>query len=209
MTHKEKEKLWLKVVKELSKPYGWKFKGWFIFRKDDDLFFSADFFVSNKKGENSIKIGLNYKPYSIDNTFWAITDDTECNDEPLSFRAEAWFCIMGFKFQEYQLEIKDELNPSDEIEAVLKAIEEEVVKKNNAIRSLSDYRAELLKAEGEKIYSGVGEGIVTSLIEEGLYDEALAKMDQYKAQNKSSNLCFGSSENDFYTVAHKYCKKKR
>ena len=89
MTNKEKEKLLTQTIKKLSKVQKWKFKSYFIFKQIDNLFFEANFYI-NPKTDN-IHGYLAYKPYSIDNTFWRMTEMPENSEMPLSFRADAAF----------------------------------------------------------------------------------------------------------------------
>ncbi len=77
MKYKEKEKLWLKSIKELCKTDGWKFKGYFIYKAVNDLFFSAYFYVSMK--ENAISGWIGYKSLNIDNIFWDIIDELKAS----------------------------------------------------------------------------------------------------------------------------------
>lgn len=72
MTNKEKEKLIFKNIKLLSKKQLWKFKSYFIFKVVNDFFYESNFYINSK--ENKISIWLAFKPFSIDNVFWDITD---------------------------------------------------------------------------------------------------------------------------------------
>jgi hypothetical protein len=137
MKYKEKEKLWLKSVKDLSKSDGWKFKSYFIYKIVNDFFFSSTFYISLK--ENAISGYLGYKPLNIDNIFWDIINEHPNKKRPLSFRAEAAFCIREINYFEYKIDIPNELNPEFEISELLKAIDIQVFEKNKNIQTLTDF----------------------------------------------------------------------
>lgn len=198
MKYKEKEKLWLTSIKELSKTDGWKFKGHFIFKVIGDLYFSSNFHVSMK--ENAISGWLGYKTMNIDNIFWDIIEEQPNKKMPLSFRGEAAFCVRSINYFQYKIDIKDESNPKSEIHNLLKSIDEKIIQKANNIKTLADFRAEML--ENEKSNSV---GIITSFIEQEQFDNALSKIKEYKNQDFSSGFRFG--DKDFYDLAKEYCKK--
>jgi hypothetical protein len=198
MKYKEKEKLWLSNVKELSKTYGWKFKGGSVFKTIGDLYFRSGFDVSMI--ENAIDGYLCYKTMNIDNVFWDIIDEQPNKKMPLSFRGEAAFCVSGLYYFKYKIDIKDELNPKTEIDSLLKVIDEEVLGKVNTIKTLEDFRTEMM--ENEKSNSV---GIVTSYIEQGNFKNALSKIEEYKDQGINSGFRFEGK--DFYDLAKEYCEK--
>ena len=198
MKYKEKEKLWLTNIKELSKKDGWKFKSHFTFKVIGDLYLSSNFYVSMK--ENAISGWLGYKTMNIDNVFWDIIDEQPNKKMPLSFRGEAAFCVRDINYFQYKIDVGNELNPNTEISNLLKSIDEQVLEKVNVIKTSEDFRIELL--ENEKTNSV---GIVTSFIEQGQFENALSKIREYKNQDFSSGFGFG--EKDFYDLAKEYCEK--
>jgi len=198
MTNKEKEKFWLKKVKELSKYDNWEFKSYFIFKAVNVHFFSSHFYVNGKL--NEISGWLDYKPINIDNVFWDIIDEEPNKKMPLSFRGEAAFCVRRINYFDYKIYIKDLLNPEPEITQLLKTINNKVAEKSGNIKTLDDFRTEMLK---EEKYNTVG--IITSFIEEGQFDKALSKIKEYKANQFSSGFGFG--DKDFYDLAKEYCEK--
>ena len=199
MKYKEKEKLWLSKIKE-NKSKDWKFKGWFIFKNLNEFFFSSSFYVSLK--ENKISGYLGYKPMNIDNIFWDIIDEQPNKKMPLSFRGEAAFCIREINFYKFNIEIKDELKPEKEIIDLLVNIDKEVSDKINSIKKPTDFRIELLADEESNSV-----GIITSLIEEHKFTEALEKIKLYKENDYNSGFGFG--DDDFYDLAEKYIKNGR
>ena len=198
MKYKEKEKLWLKSIKELSKNDGWKFKGYFIYKVINDLFFSTYFYVSRK--ENAISGWIAYKPLNIDNIFWDIIDEQPNKKKPLSFRAEAAFCVRELNCFRYKVDVKDEFNPDSEIIELLQTIKEKVGLKSSKIRSLTDFQTELM--ENEKLNCV---GIITLLVEQGQIDNAIHKISEYKENKFNSEFRFGSK--DFFDLAKEYCNK--
>ena len=198
MKNKEKEKLWLKTVKELCKKDGWKFKGYFIFKQVDNLFFCSNFYANGK--ENKIIGWLGYKTMNIDNVFWNIIDEQRNKEMPLSFRGEAAFCVRDINYFDYNIGIKDELNPEPEINSLLDTIKSKVISKCDSIKTLDDFRIEMLK---EEKYNTVG--IITSFIEQGQFEKAMLKIKEYKMNKLSSGFGFG--DKDFYDLAKDYCEK--
>ena len=198
MKYIEKEKLWTKIVREVCKSNGWKFKSYFAYKTVGEHFFCSFFFVRRK--ENVIYGSLGYKPMNIDNMFWDIINEPLCKKRPLSHRGDAIFCVREFSYFDYEIEIKDELNPKSEIEELLKRIDKQVVKKSNVTWNMTDFRNELL--ENEKFNTT---GIITSFIEQGHFEKALSKIEEYRLKKIPAGLGFG--DKDFYDVAKEYCEK--
>jgi hypothetical protein len=199
MKYKEKEKLWLGSVKNLCKAYGWRFKGYFIFKSVGDLFFCSNFYIGRDK--NEISGWLGYKPMSIDNVFWDIIGEEANKKMPLSFRGEAAFCVRDFHYFEYKVAIENELNPSVEITQLLKNIEGKVFEKLSESKTLEDFRNDMMTEEKRNTV-----GIVTSYIEEGRIEQALTKIKEYRANEFWSGFGFG--DKDFYDLAKEFCEKK-
>lgn len=197
MKYKEKEKLWLQVIKNLSKSSGWKFKGYFIYKIVNDFFFCSFFYVSMK--ENAISGWLGYKPLNIDNVFWEIVNEQPNKRMPLSFRAEAAFCVREITFFNYKIDINDILNPENEISELLERIDSNFLEKSRVVQTTADFQSEMLI--NEKLNSV---GIITGLIEQGKIQSALNKISEY--QNKEINSGFGFGDKDFYDLAKNYCE---
>jgi hypothetical protein len=199
MTNKEKEKFWLTTIKELAQNKGWKFKSYFIFKLNDNLFFSTVFFINPKT--NELNASLGYKTYSIDNVFWDIINEEPNKKMPLSFRANAAFCVREFKILEEKIKIEDEEKPQNDISELIQAIELLTQKKCESIKSSKDFIQELFEHEEQHTV-----GIITGLIEQNLIENALAKISEYKAKNYSSGFGFEDNK-DFYDLAKEYCQK--
>jgi len=198
MKNSEKEKLWMKIVKEVSKTYGWKFRRFFVFKVVGKHFFCSYFFV--RRGKNVISGFSGYKPMNIDNVFWDIIGEPLFKEMPLSHRVDTVFCVRDFSYFEYEIEIKDELNPKPEIEKLLKKIDKQVIKKSNITWNMTDFRNELL---GNEKFNTTG--IITSFIEQGHFEKALSKIEEYKLKKIPAGL--GLGDNDFYDLAKEYCVK--
>ena len=67
------------------------------------------------RNENSISGWLGYKPVSIDNVFWDIINEQPNKKMPLSFRAEAAFCVREVNCFDYEFNIENVENPELEI----------------------------------------------------------------------------------------------
>lgn len=196
MKYKEKQKLWLSKIKQ-SKSDSWKFKDGFIFKNSDEFFYSATFYVSLK--ENIISGYLGFKPMNIDDVFWDIIDEQPNKKMPLSFRAEAAFCVRKINFYEYNIEIEDVLNPEKEINDLLIEIDNKVSQKASEVKNISDFRLEMLKDEETNSV-----GIITSYIEENKFTEALTKINEYRKKEYNSGFRF--DDKDFYDLAEKFIK---
>ena len=198
MTNKEKEKFWLKSVKEVSKNYGWSFKGNFIFKTIDEFFFASHFYANGKT--NEVFGWSDYKPLNIDNVFWDIINEQANKKMPLSFRGEAVFCVRRIQYFDFRVNINDPLNPETEITQLLKTINDNVLIKHSIIKTLDDFRTDMLKKED---YNTVG--IITSFIEERQFEKALSKIAEYRANKFRCG--FGFEGRDFYDLAEEYIKK--
>jgi len=198
MKYIEKEKLWTKIVRDVCKSNGWKFKSFFAYKIVGEHFFCSYFFV--RRGKNVISGFSGYKPMNIDNVFWDIINEPLCKERPLSHRGDAVFCVREYCYFEYEYEIKDELNPKSEIEELLKIIDIQVIKKSNITWNMAVFRNELL--ENEKFNTT---GIITSFIAQGHFEKALSKIEEYRLKKIPAGLGFG--DKDFYDVAKEYCEK--
>ncbi len=198
MTNKEKERFWLKKIKETTKNDDWKFKSYFIFKTVNDFFFSAHFYGHGKL--NEIAGWLDYKPINIDTVFWDIIHEQPNKKMPLSFRGEAAFCVRRITYFEFNIHINDPLNPESEIKQLFRTINTKVTEKAGDIKTLNDFRTEMLK---EEEYNTVG--IITSFIEEEQFEKALSKIKEYRTNQFSSGFGFG--DKDFYDLASEYCQK--
>lgn len=198
MKNKEKEKLWLKKVKELSKTDGWKFKRSFTFKTIDELYFSSSFYVSMR--DSTISGWLGYKTLNIDNIFWDIIDEQGNKTMPLSFRSEAAFCVRNLNYFDYKIKIQDELNLESEIIDLLKSINEKVLEKASAIKSIIDFRNDLLKDEKRNCV-----GILTTFIEQKQFENALTKIKYYRERGINSGFGFGNK--DFFDLTEEYIIK--
>ena len=121
---------------------------------------------------------------------------------PLSFRSEATFCVREINFYKFNIEIEDESKPEKEIIELLTIIDKNVNDKINSIKTSNDFRLEMLVDENTNSV-----GIITSLIEEHKFNEALQKIKEYRENEFNSGFCFG--DDDFYDLAEKYIKNYR
>ena len=199
MTEKEIEKVQLRAAKDLSKLLGWKFKRNFIYKVVDDFYYTAYFYKHRR--ENKLSGWLAFKPLKIDVVFWDIINEVGNKSMPLSFRAEAAFCINPLHILDFKIEVNNAENPSSEISGLLNEINQAVEKNSLKIKSREDYLNELFQQE-EKSTSA----IVTSLIGDGNYQQALLKIEDYKANIFHSGFGVLTKEGieDFYDVAKAY-----
>jgi hypothetical protein len=85
MKQAEFEKLLGKIVRDLSKKYGWKSSRGFVFKKEEKVFFKV-LLMGNCKTK-SMFWSLKFKYYEFDDLFWKIVKLEENSNQPLSFRA--------------------------------------------------------------------------------------------------------------------------
>lgn len=137
---------------------------------------------------------------NIDNVFWDIIDEQENKNMPLSFRGDAVFCVWAINLFKFRIDIHDELNPQPEIKELLKTIDKKVFEKSNIIKSTTDFRTEMLENEKSNCV-----GILTSFIEQHLFENALSKIEEYKSLK--FNPVFSCGNKDFYDLAKEYCIK--
>lgn len=180
MTNKEKVKLLKSRIKAL-KSNDWKFKDQCIFQVIDGIFYYAYLLIVPKL--NRIDICIYHKPYEIDNIFWDIFDLPDNKKEPLSFRADAVFCIDGVIEYEWSVIIDNIDNPDQEILKILTTIDGKIktltkIKKNNA------YYLSLL--QNSPIIAK--DFVITYLIADKKYDEALKMIWYCKKPIQPQNL---------------------
>ncbi len=198
MTNKEKEKLFYQNIKKLSKAQKWKFKGYFIFKKINDLFFESNFYINSKT--DKIHGYLAYKPYSVDNTFWELTEMPENSEMPLSFRADAAFRVSSYDIYKYDIQIKNVEKPEKEIRALLDTIDKKVELIIARNLGLEDFLNTLEKKKINPV------GVITCLMELEEYEKALQKIELYRKTDIRSGYNFEGR--DFYDLIEKYCNKK-
>lgn len=197
MTNKEKEKLLTQTIKKLSKVQKWKFKSYFIFKQIDNLFFEANFYINPKT--NNIHGYLAYKPYSIDNTFWRMTEMPENSEMPLSFRADAAFRVSSFDIYKYDIQIKNPENPEKEIKSLLGIIDKEVANIRKEKTTTETFLTKL-KKENNAV------GVITCLMELEQYEKVLQQIKIYKETDVHSGYNFESR--DFYDLIENTCNKE-
>ncbi len=199
MTNKEKEKIFYQTLKEISRSRNWKFKSYFIFRQLDNLFYESNFYTNFK--ENRIWGWSAFKPYTVDNVFWEITEMPENKDLPLSFRAEGAFTFRAYNYYEFNLQLQDSENPRQEIETLIDTIEEKLNKITKEVSTTQHF----LKLFEESALNACVEKIVC-LVELEKYQKAIEKIEYYRKNDIPSGFMFGKK--DFYDLAEDFCLTK-
>jgi hypothetical protein len=198
MTEKAREKFLYQKIKNLSKLKKWKFKSYFTFKKIENTFFYCNYSINGKT--SVIYVYLEFKPFSIDDTFWEITDMPENSKMPLSFRGDAAFNVNGYQIFNFLLKIKDIDNPEKEINLLIDEINqksESIVKKGVSVNSFLNI---LLKKNENYV------GIITCLMELKKYEQALVKIYEYKKNEVNSGYGFG--DKDFFDLIEEKCREK-
>jgi hypothetical protein len=89
MKQSESNKILNSILKTESKNNGWKFSRGFVFKKEDDSFFTV--LVNGIPKSKRLSWSLTFKHYEFDDLFWDIVKLPENKSQPLSFRAcGAW-----------------------------------------------------------------------------------------------------------------------
>lgn len=199
MTNKEKEKLFYQIVKDIAKSKNWKFKSYFTFRQIGNLFFESNFYTNFK--ENRVSGWLAFKPYTVDNIFWEITEMPENKNLPLSFRAEGAFTVRAYNYYEFDLRLQNSENPRQEIEILFDILEE---KQNNIKKEISTTQHFLNLLENSELKVSVE--TIVCLVELEEYLKAIEKIEYYRKNNIPSGFGFGNK--DFYELAEDFCRAK-
>lgn len=201
MTNKEKEKLWLSIVKENSKKIGFKFNSYFAYNVIDKFFYTAWFDVYSNK--DVISLRLQSKPFVLDDLFWQIIGEETNSKKPISFRFNAAFKVFPITLFSKEYTILSRDTPELEIKNIFNELIESIndnVEENhlNEDKVLKFYEA--IKSDDSHAV-----GIITSLIWMNEKNLAIEKIDDFKSRNIRSGYTFG--DEDFYDLALKYCKK--
>lgn len=199
MTNKEKEKLYTQTIKQLAKHKNWHFKNPSTFRQSGNFFYETVFSINPK--ENRIRGWLAFKPISIDETYWEITNMSENKKMPLSFRGDAAFKVSSFSIHEFDIILTDFENPINEIKSLIETLDEKAIEVENKISTIEQF---LTLLEESKFNNSVE--IVTCLIELNEFEKALEKISYFRAEKISSGFIFGRK--DFYDLAIEFCNRK-
>lgn len=200
MKYRDKERIVNRIVKSKAKEIGWRFKGYFIHKVINSQFCIVNFYLSRK--EDLIHGWSSIKPYEIDNLFWEIIDEIPNKKMPQSFRAEAAFCVRATKISEFNKVIKFDLEPIEQLSKLV--IQESKILSQVALKTdkIDDYLN--LALTDEKMNSV---GIVTGLILNGKYDDAINKMTEYRNNQILSGFKFGKY--DYYDLAEEYINQMK
>ena len=199
MTNKEKEKLFTQTIKQLSKKSNWKFKSYFTFKLIDDFFFESTFY-SNPK-QNRIWGWVAFKPYSLDDKYWEITEMPENKKMPLSFRADAAFKVSSHPIYRFDVLLENGDNPENEIADLIENIDSEVINIRRKISTIEQFLDLLLKADNNPSVE-----ILVCMIDQNEFEKAIEKIRFYRENQIKSGFRFG--DKDFYDLAEEFCKKE-
>ena len=205
MTNKEKVKLFTQTIKQLGKHKNWQFKNPSTFKQRGKFFYETVFSINPK--ENRIRGWLAFKPISIDDTFWEITNMSENKKMPFSFRGNAAFKVSSLSIYEFDIILKDIENPINEINSLLETLDKKVAVSETKISTIEQFLA-LLEESGKQNTVG----IITCLIELNEFEKAREKISFYSERNMNSGImCINKNipgSKDFYDLAVEYCNRK-
>lgn len=89
MKQAESDKILNKLLKETAKRFDWKYSRGFVFKKENDIFFTI--IVDGVPKSNRLFWSLSFKHFDFDDIFWDVVQLPENKKKTLSFRAcGAW-----------------------------------------------------------------------------------------------------------------------
>ena len=148
-----------------------------IFCDIDGTFVEA--FTRTSFIERKTIISISYKPMSLDPLYWAITETSENNSEPLSFRSWGAFTCPALPLDEVTFE-----NDSSCVDQLLQKAQKTVIEKSeNFISKLSEtsFSNEIMNHNNQIERGAYAISLVTSLIDEKDYEEAHSIAKRYAA----------------------------
>lgn len=172
------EKKYYKLIKDTSKKNGWKFKEYFIYKKDDFFFYYTMFWIHPKN--NIITGTLEFKPLNIDKLYWKVASyEEDLFKLPLSYSVSGSTIVFGTKYYDFKF---TELNDNIILE-LLDTIEQKVSEIKATLSSKANY---LNFATQEKLRQ---QDYLTTL----LYFEEKEKLIAYIADCEKNNISSGIS----------------
>ena len=123
MKQSESDKMLGKVLRGISKKYGWDSSRGFIFKKDSLLFFSI--LINGQPKTKQLSWSLTYKYYEFDDLFWKIVKLEENLKQPISFRACGVWVVPGIEIDgDYKILDKwDETQILEQVENIIQKID--------------------------------------------------------------------------------------
>jgi hypothetical protein len=106
ITRKEIEKYINEVQKVERKKYGYKKRGYTLFKKYKDYFVSVQAYATGINNDKLVVCG-GVKPYYFDDVFWEVFKMPENSDEPMGLRANGAFSLWSLELLEQDKIIKD------------------------------------------------------------------------------------------------------
>lgn len=177
---KEIVKKWNNLIKTESKQNNWKFKEYFIFKREEQFFFDVMFWINGKN--NSLTGVLHFKYSKIDDLFWKLTvDNDDIENHPLSLRANGSHMIKPVNY--YQFELKD--LTEFKITELLKNINDKVLEIKELFSIEENYLTYIRENKVLNEYS-----YLTNLLFLKKIDELILFINHCKENNISSGISF-------------------
>jgi len=142
ITRKELNKHIKVATKDMVKKYGYKTRGYVLYKKSGDYFISI-ILVATGVNNNLINASGNVKPYFLDDIFWEVFQMSENLKEPIGLRANGAFTIKGLQVYDQHREIDNYDDVEGYVAELLKECDSEIEavvnKADNDFRKFIDY----------------------------------------------------------------------
>ena len=190
-------KIWMRVIKETSKSYDWKFKGRFAYKVINEFFYICRFM----KNEGDVLFAyIGFKPLIVDDIFRKILSGSDDIKTRLSLRGDGIYSISPLIIWSCNVPIADVSNPNQEIEKLLKDVDDKIRLSTTEVNNIDKFLEGLFIKENRNTIA-----IVTLLIAKENYSAALEKIEVYKENSMDSR--YFVEGRDYYDLAKEYCIK--
>jgi hypothetical protein len=206
---KDKEKIHkdeiMKSIRKLVKSYGMKFYHGYIYTSEGEYFFKMHFYnyiyTKDETETTNVRTIIGAKTLESDVMFWNITDMKDNLNLPERYRADGYFTVPTFKFEEKSFEMYG----IEEVEKVCRSVLsyfQEII--NNFIQRFADinsfytYISEQSEFTHDKLIK------MLLLIQMERYDEAFKMVTQELQKGKRGY--FSNENKDIYEYIKEYCE---
>lgn len=192
----DRRKAVLAEVKALARAAGWKYKGGGIFRAEGELFLEA--IASVSRVEDAVRLTAGVKPLAADDAFWDIIGAPGNKGRPLSFRADAAFCVRPYRFHAERVALPDPADPRKGLEPGFASVLAASEAMSRALRDAAGFAARLLDDPRLRRENMVA--LVCTLVALGRLGEAADLLREAKAERIHSGFGFEGGK-DFFDLA--------
>ena len=211
MKQSESDKMLAKIVRDVSKKYGWKTSRGFVFKKDSQILFPI--LINGQLKTKRLSWSINFKLYGFDDLFWKIVKLEENSKLPLGFRASGVWVAPSMEVKSDH-QILDEWNENNISRKVNDAIEEmdslcsdlsmSATSPENNLLIVEKYYQLLMEKYPNAVSNIWVERLLTYLLL-GDYVEAKNIADSRIKENDSGGFDYSGSS--FYELANEYIER--